>query len=54
VAQQVAKQLVDAAAAGAPPAVTEALASGFTASTADFDHGVSAFVTKQPAHFEGR
>jgi len=54
VAQQVAKQLVDAAAAGAPPAVTEALASGLTAATADFEHGISGFVSKQPAHFEGR
>ncbi|RZL84133.1 MAG: enoyl-CoA hydratase/isomerase family protein [Rhodococcus sp. (in: high G+C Gram-positive bacteria)] len=45
-AVQVSKQLVDAAAAGAPSAILEALASGFTASTDDFAVGVTAFQNK--------
>ncbi|MFC9761053.1 enoyl-CoA hydratase/isomerase family protein [Rhodococcus jostii] len=45
-ALQVSKQLVDAAAAGAPSAILEALASGFTASTHDFAIGVTAFQNK--------
>ncbi|AHK30855.1 enoyl-CoA hydratase/isomerase family protein [Rhodococcus opacus] len=45
-AVQVSKQLVDAAAAGAPSAILEALASGFTASTHDFAIGVTAFRNK--------
>jgi enoyl-CoA hydratase len=54
IAQQVAKQLVDASATGAPPAVLEALASGFTASTDDFAEGVTAFLTKKEPRFRGR
>jgi enoyl-CoA hydratase len=50
-AQQVAKQLVDAAAAGAPAAIMESLASGFTASTDDFTAGVEAFLTRTSPTF---
>ncbi|MFC9556673.1 enoyl-CoA hydratase/isomerase family protein [Rhodococcus sp. NPDC056960] len=50
-AVQVSKQLVDAAAAGAPSAVLEALGSGFTAATHDFAVGVTAFQNKTPATF---
>jgi enoyl-CoA hydratase len=53
IAQQVAKQLVDAAATGAPPAVLEALASGFTAYTDDYAEGVTAFLTKRKPRFQG-
>lgn len=51
IAQQVAKQLVDAAAAGAPSAVLEALASGFTSYTDDFNSGVTAFLNKSIPQF---
>jgi enoyl-CoA hydratase/carnithine racemase len=51
IAVQVAKQLIDAAAAGAPSASLEAMASGFTASTRDFADGVAAFRTKSTAQF---
>jgi enoyl-CoA hydratase/carnithine racemase len=54
IAQQVAKQLVDAANTGAPAAVLEALASGFTAYTDDFTEGVTAFLTKKEPQFRGR
>ncbi|MFC9840584.1 enoyl-CoA hydratase/isomerase family protein [Rhodococcus sp. NPDC127530] len=50
-AVQVSKQLVDAAAAGAPSAILEALASGFTASTNDFAIGVTAFQNKTTPAF---
>lgn len=50
-AVQVSKQLVDAAAAGAPSAILEALASGFTASTNDFARGVAAFQNKTTPTF---
>jgi enoyl-CoA hydratase/carnithine racemase len=45
-AVQVSKQLVDAAAVGAPSVILEALGSGFTASTDDFAVGVAAFQNK--------
>jgi enoyl-CoA hydratase/carnithine racemase len=51
IAQQVAKQLVDAAAVGAPAAVLEALASGFTSYTQDFTEGVNGFLNKTTPHF---
>lgn len=50
---QTSKQLVDAAAAGAPSAITEALASGFTASTHDFAIGIDAFLNKTLPTFTG-
>jgi enoyl-CoA hydratase len=43
IAVQLAKQLVNAAGAGAPSATLEALASGFSATTRDFADGVAAF-----------
>jgi enoyl-CoA hydratase len=51
IAQQAAKQLVRATTDGASAAVLEALASGFTASTHDFEEGLTAFLEKRPAHF---
>ncbi|MEU1902304.1 enoyl-CoA hydratase/isomerase family protein [Nocardiopsis dassonvillei] len=54
IAQQVAKQLVDAAAAGAPSAVVEAIASGFTSYTDDFAEGVRAFADKAAPEFRDR
>jgi enoyl-CoA hydratase len=51
IAQQVSKQLVDAASAGAPTAVLEAIASGFTAYTQDFAEGVNAFLGKTSPRF---
>jgi enoyl-CoA hydratase/carnithine racemase len=50
-AQQVAKQLVRAAADGATAAVLEALASGFTATTPDFGEGLNAFLEKRRPRF---
>jgi hypothetical protein len=44
-------QLVDAAAVGAPAAVLEALASGFTSYTQDFTEGVNGFRNKTTPHF---
>ncbi|MBC3192152.1 enoyl-CoA hydratase/isomerase family protein [Pseudonocardia sp. C8] len=54
IAQQASKQLVDAAAAGAPSAVVEALASGFTSYTDDFAEGVRAFLAKDTPQFHDR
>jgi enoyl-CoA hydratase/carnithine racemase len=53
IAQQVAKQLVDASATRAPAAVLEALASGFTACTDDYSEGVTAFLAKREPRFHG-
>lgn len=50
-AVQVSKQLIDAAATGAPSLILEALASGFTASTHDFTVGVTAFQHKTSPTF---
>ncbi|MDO0929587.1 enoyl-CoA hydratase/isomerase family protein [Streptomyces sp. TG1A-8] len=53
IAQQVAKQLVDATAQGAPSAILESIASGFTAHTEDFSTGVSSFLGKTTPQFHG-
>jgi enoyl-CoA hydratase len=53
-AQQVAKQLIDAAAAGAPTATLEALASGFTTYTEDYAAGVRAFLGRTTPTFHNR
>jgi len=54
IAQQAAKQLIDAAAVGAPSSVLEAIACGFVATTADFAEGVDAFLGKRSPNFGGR
>jgi enoyl-CoA hydratase/carnithine racemase len=48
---QVTKQLVDAAAGGAPPAILDALAAGFISGTDDLAEGVAAFRDKRPPRF---
>jgi enoyl-CoA hydratase len=50
-AVQLSKQLIDAAADGAPSRILEALASGLAAATDDLTEGVAAFREKRPAHF---
>lgn len=50
-AVQVTKQLIDAAAAGAAPAVLDALAAGFISGTDDLAEGVAAFRAKRPPRF---
>jgi enoyl-CoA hydratase/carnithine racemase len=54
VAVEVAKQLIDAAADGAPSRILEPLAAGLTASTADLAEGVGAFRARRSTAFEGR
>lgn len=51
IAVQVTKQLIDAAAAGASPAVLDALAAGFVAGTEDLAEGVAAFRAKRSPTF---
>jgi enoyl-CoA hydratase len=53
VAVQVAKQLIDAAADGAPSRVLEPLAGALTATTTDLVEGVAAFRARRPAAFQG-
>ena len=50
-AVQLGKQLIDAAADGAPSRVLEALAGGLAAATDDLAEGVAAFREKRAAHF---
>jgi len=50
-AVQLGKQLIDAAADGAPSRVLEALAGGLAAATDDLAEGVAAFRDKRPAQF---
>jgi enoyl-CoA hydratase len=50
-AVQLGKQLIDAAADGAPSRVLEALAGGLAAATHDLAEGVAAFREKRPALF---
>jgi enoyl-CoA hydratase/carnithine racemase len=53
VAVQLAKQLIDAAADGAPSRVLEALAGGLTSATEDLREGVAAFQGRRDATFHG-
>ncbi|PPF77508.1 enoyl-CoA hydratase [Subtercola sp. Z020] len=52
-AVQVSKQLVRAASLSAPSSTLEALASGYTAATADFAEGVTSFLNKTAPRFTG-
>lgn len=53
IAQQTAKQLIHAASQGADSALLEAIASGFTTATKDFQTGMTSFRDKKPAVFNG-
>jgi enoyl-CoA hydratase len=54
VAVQLAKQIIDAAAEGAPSRVLEALAGGLTSATEDLKEGIAAFQQRREATFTGR
>jgi enoyl-CoA hydratase len=54
VAVQLAKQLIDAAADGAPSRVLEALAGGLTSATDDLQEGIAAFQQRRDPAFTGR
>jgi enoyl-CoA hydratase/carnithine racemase len=54
VAVQLAKQIIDAAAEGAPSRVLEALAGGLTSATDDLKEGIAAFQQRRDATFTGR
>jgi hypothetical protein len=54
VAVQLAKQLIDAAADGAPSRVLEALAGGLSSATEDLKEGVAAFQGRRDPAFRGR
>jgi enoyl-CoA hydratase len=54
IAVQLAKQLVDAAADGAPSRVLESLAGGLTSATDDLREGVAAFQRRRDPTFHGR
>src|SRR5437867_3226806 len=54
IAVQLAKQLIDAAADGAPSRVLEPLAGGLSAATADLAEGVAAFHDRRDPSFDGR
>lgn len=53
VAVQLAKQIIDAAADGAPSRVLESLAGGLTSATTDLQEGLAAFHQRRDATFAG-
>jgi enoyl-CoA hydratase len=53
IAQQTAKQLIHAASQGVDSALLEAIASGFTTATVDFQAGMASFQEEKPAVFSG-
>jgi enoyl-CoA hydratase len=54
IAVQLTKQLIDAAADGAPSRTLEPLASALAASTSDMEEGITAFRAHRPPNFQGR